>query len=179
MEQLARENRQRVVDLLSERLACARVRARLQEAALVRVASSDDALVRRGEGWLARIRAQVCEHASWLERCLASLGASEADPPRARVARARLEGIVAVALDPASSLGDVVDSLLAAALLDHSGWNVLIGLAAEVDDGEAQAQLRERLDQVNQHLHALRTLVLAIERRALTGVLTDVARKAA
>jgi hypothetical protein len=74
---------------------------------------------------------------------------------------------------------DVFDSLLAAELLDHAGWNLLINLAAELEDDEAHDALRERLDQENRHLHEVRTIVQALARRSFTGIETDVTRKAA
>jgi bacterioferritin (cytochrome b1) len=179
MKTLAEHDRGHVIDLLNERLAFEELGVGLYEAALGRVASSGDGLVRKAEPQLAKIRFEEHEHARWLERQLGELGASRALTPRTAVMRRRSEGIARVALDPASSIADVFDSLLAAELLDHAGWNLLINLAAELHDDDAQESLRERLDQENQHLHAIRTIVFALERRTLLGIETDVSRRAA
>jgi bacterioferritin (cytochrome b1) len=179
MKKLADLDRDRMIDLLAQRLDFERTGARLYDAALERVVGSRDAMIRRAGMQLAIIRQQEREHASWLERQLVDLGAPDLITPRVKVGRLLSEGIVRVALDPASSIGSVFDSLLAAELVDHAGWNLLIDLAAEAGDDDAHEQLRARLTEENKHLHAIRTIVLAIARRDLLGVETDVTRKAA
>jgi bacterioferritin (cytochrome b1) len=180
MKKLAELDRDLVLDLLTERLWFEHTGVRLYETAIARVLSSSDALLRRATPLLTRIRAEEHEHATWLEEQLRALGApADRVTPRTTVARTESSGIARVIEDPSSSLEAVFHAILAAELLDHSGWNLLINLAAEAHDVEAQGQLRYRLNDENAHLHAVRTIVLALARRDLMGIETDVTRKAA
>jgi hypothetical protein len=73
----------------------------------------------------------------------------------------------------------MLHAVLAAELVDHAGWNALLNLAAENHDEEAQEALRKRLHEENDHLGFIRLLNTALLRRAVSGELTDVRRKAA
>ncbi len=180
MKKLVSLNRDLVVDLLTERLDFERTGVAIYEAVLRRIRASDDALVTRAAEKLAKIRYEEDEHANWLHDELHRLGARvDAQTPRSRLSGVESEGVIRIVLDPTRPIDHVFHAILVAELADHAGWNTLLNLAAEVQDDGAQERFREFIDHENEHLHTIRTIALALARRELTGIDTDVSRKAA
>ncbi|HZV01770.1 MAG TPA: hypothetical protein VFF73_33975 [Planctomycetota bacterium] len=180
MKKLAQHNRDLVLDLLAERLAVARTETRIQGALIDRPGLAQDEIAGKALPLLARLRQDTVEHTFWLQARIRELGGDPESPgPRARLAATEASGIAQIAFEPGRSIAEVFHALMALALVDHAGWFTLLNLAAEAEDEVAQESLRRKIDDANDELHALRTIVQAFARRDLLGIVTDVSRKAA
>jgi bacterioferritin (cytochrome b1) len=178
MKKLAAFDRDKVIDLLQERLAFERTAVALHDALLAAI--RQDVLLARGRERLAAIRAEEHEHVRWLEHQLRGLGAEPGERTHlVRLSEAESSGLVRAVLDEGRAPADLVHTLLAAELLDHAGWNALAQLASEAHDEEAYEELRRRLHEESEHLSFLRTLATVALRREVFKEETDVRRKAA
>ncbi len=180
MKKLARLDLAKLLDILAERLAFAELSARVHERLVVRAAVAADPIVARAEPVLATLRDGARDRLSWIEATIRELGAHpDASLARARHGAAEVAGIRVLLEDEALPPGGSFHAALALALVDHAGWFLLLNLAAEAEDGEAEEALRAHMNGENERLHVLRTVVQALARRDFLGVTTDVTRKAA
>lgn len=169
MRQLVAKHPERVVDYLAERLAFERFGVRLYDALLARLEEAEGPELQAVAALLRPQREAEREHAAWLEGQLAALGASS-HPASARAALSREEmrGLGHVVLEGEGPLPHLLHALLAAELVDHAGWDLLVALADEAHDAEALRELRRRRDEEAHHLALCRELA---ERYALQQVL--------
>ena len=171
MKQLIAKHPERVVDYLAERLAFERSGVRLYEAVLVRVREADEPEVRALAPLLERQRDEEREHVAWLQAQLQGLGAgSHPTSARAQLSQEETRGFAHVILETEAPLPHLLHALLAAELVDHAGWDLLVALADEAQDGEAQRELHRRRDEEARHLALCRELA---ERFALQQVLDE------
>ena len=157
MKRLIAKHPERVVDYLAERLAFERDSVRLYDALLEQVQEAPEPELR--------------EHASWLQAQLEELGAgSHPATARAELSREETRGFAQVILERKAPLPHLLHALLAAELVDHAGWDLLVALADEAQDGEAQRALHRRRDEEARHLALCRELA---ERFALQQILDE------
>jgi rubrerythrin len=171
MRRLIAKHPERVVDYLAERLAFERSGVRLYDAVLERLREAEEPEARALQPLLQRQRDEEQEHVRWLQGQLETLGAG----PHPMSARAQLSyeetrGLAHVILESTAPLPHLLHALLAAELVDHAGWDLLVALADEAKDGEAQRELHRRRDEEAQHLALCRELA---ERFALQQVLDE------
>jgi rubrerythrin len=171
MRRLVAKHPERVVDYLAERLAFERSGVRLYDALLERVREAEEPEVLSLVPLLERQRDEEHEHVTWLQGQLEGLGAG----PHPMSARAQLSyeetrGFAHVILETGAPLPHLLHALLAAELVDHAGWDLLVALADEAQDGEAQRELHRRRDEEARHLALCRELA---ERFALQQVLDE------
>lgn len=171
MKRLIAKHPERVVDYLAERLAFERASVRLYDALLERVQEAQEPEVRALAPLLERHRDEEREHVHWLQGQLEALGAgSHPASARAELSREETRGFAQVFLDGKAPLPHLLHALLAAELVDHAGWDLLVALADEAQDGEAQRALHPRRDEEARHLALCRELA---ERFALQQVLDE------
>ncbi|MBF5043127.1 hypothetical protein FGE12_12080 [Aggregicoccus sp. 17bor-14] len=171
MKRLIEKHPERVVDYLAERLAFERGGVRLYEALLEHVEEAPEPEVRALATLLRRQRDEEREHVTWLQAQLEALGAgSHPHSARAELSREETRGLAHVILEGHAPLPHLLHALLAAELVDHAGWDLLVALADEAHDMEAQRALRQRRDEEARHLALCRELA---ERFAVQQVLDE------
>lgn len=167
MKKLAEHNRERLVDLLCERLAFERASVRLYNTILGTIDESGGAFAAFSDE-MQRFRDQEEEHEHWLERCVLDLGGD----PTVRTEMVQLvqresRGIEEV-VERHDCVPHAMHALLAAELVDNAGWELLVELADDADDSDAREAFRKRLHEEEDHLLFVRSTrkeVLGYERR--------------
>lgn len=169
MEKLAQRNREKVIDLLSERLFFERSSVALYDCLLGKVKSSSDPIVLAVLDDLTEHREQEKEHEEWIESQIRALGGdAHAETDRTRLAATESKGIDEIMkADP--EISHLFHALLAAELVDNSGWELLVELADEANDVEARRELKKRLHQEMDHLALARRAVERLSRGEILG----------
>lgn len=171
MHKLATINKERVLDVLLERLWFERAGVQLYDAILRRVQQSADDQVRKMLPQLEEYREEEKEHEEWLEEQVRSIGGdAHAKSDRARLVEEEAAGIEKIVMNPTAELSHCFHALLLAELADNAGWDLLVQLADEADDSDARKQLKKRLHQEEEHLLFVRK---AMERFARREVLQE------
>jgi bacterioferritin (cytochrome b1) len=168
MNRLAKHNREKLIDMLCERLAFERASVRLYDTILGRLerAGGPGDPVRTE---MARYRGQEKEHAEWLERCIRDLGGdADAKTEMAQLVERESKGFEHV-IETDELLPHAMHALLAAELVDNAGWELLIELADDADDRPAREAFRARLHEEEDHLAFVRTAMLSFARRDVLG----------
>jgi bacterioferritin (cytochrome b1) len=170
MKKLAKYNREKLIDLLSERLAFERAAVKLYDTILAKLDVSPGAAeVAAFRDEMQAYRDEEKEHEEWLEEAIRGLGGDAG-------ARTELAGLVAresagieQVVETDDLLPHAIHALLAAELLDNSGWQLLVELADDADDREAREQFRKRLHEEEDHLLFARSAMLAFARKDVLG----------
>jgi rubrerythrin len=146
-----------LLDQLAERLAFERGGTRLYETLILKheLHGSWSGGPTREE--LLQIRDEEASHFLLLERALQQL---DADPtavtPCADLGGVAASGLVQVICDPRSSLGESIEAILTAELVDNGAWERLVELSEELGYGELAEQLRGCERQEKVHLESAR-----------------------
>jgi bacterioferritin (cytochrome b1) len=160
MKQLAEKNRERVIDLLCERLTFERGGVKLYDAVIAKVHAFGGPPATRVLAELDRQRAEEREHVEWLEGQISALGGDaqgETDLSRLVIEEAKgLEGIV---LGGDTDPLHLFHALLQAELTDNVGWEILVELAEEAGDDDARREFRKRLHEEQDHLEFVQGVV--------------------
>jgi bacterioferritin (cytochrome b1) len=169
MQKLARHNRDKLIDILSERLAFERAGVKLYDVVLAKMRSLKDPVSLRLFAPLQDFREHEKEHEEWLEAQLRTLGATahEITDLSDLVQRESL-GIERV-VNGDDDVVHLVHALLTAELVDNAGWELLLELADDADDDVARREFRKRLHEEEEHLAELRRAMLSIVRRQVLG----------
>lgn len=169
MQKLARHNRDKLIDILSERLACERAGVKLYDVVLSKMKNMTDPVSVRLYAPLEDFRGHEKEHEEWLESQLRTLGATGHEhTDRADLVQRESIGIERVVRGD-DDVVHLVHALLTAELIDNSGWELLLELADDADDDVARREFRKRLHEEAEHLSALRLAMLSIVRREVLG----------
>ncbi|HZU82554.1 MAG TPA: hypothetical protein VE987_06545 [Polyangiaceae bacterium] len=167
MKKLSEHNREKLIDLLSERLAFERASVRLYDTILERLDASDGVVAFREE--IQHNRDNEKEHEEWLETQIRHLGGdADAKTEMAELVERESIGIEQVVTGD-QLLPHVMHALLAAELVDNAGWELLMELADDADDGDAREEFRKRLHEEEDHLLFARTANLAFARQRVLG----------
>ncbi len=168
MKKLAQHNRDKLIDLLTERLAFERAAVRLYDTILARLEASGGG-VDPFRDELQGYRAQEKEHEEWLEEQIRGLGGdAQAKTEMADVVLRESAGIEQV-IATDELLPHAMHALLTAELVDNAGWELLIELADDADDRAARSEFRKRLHEEEDHLLFARTAMLAFARKDVLG----------
>ncbi len=215
MEKLAQKNKDKVIDVLMERLRFERAGVKLYDKVLDRMRQStgetrgsgggdyttyglsgyggdaergmrDD--IRREQGGareperdrekdvvaemlphVEQIRDQEKEHEEWLEDCIRRLGGDDKRMTEmAKLSARESAGIEAVIMkDP--ELPHLFHALLAAEHVDVAGWDLLVVLADDAGDRDAQEDFRKRLQEEERHLAFLREALRTFSAHEILG----------
>lgn len=159
------------LDKLGERAAFERAGTRLYDAALTRLSDAElpESMSLIG---LQEIRDEEHAHFRLLSGAIEDLGGDPTcQTPCADFAAVQGMGLIQAINDPRATLPQVLETLLAAELIDAASWEILIELA----NGMKQTELAQRMDAAliaeRRHVERVRTwLSLAMEQSVqLTG----------
>jgi hypothetical protein len=142
-------NRGKAIELLSERLAFARVSVALYGTVLQR-------LRQRGgpydsvRGHLRLILEEKKSHQEWLQEKVSALGGDTEQAPGNSLLREEWANIVA-GLGEGTEPGPLFESLLTAEVYDNGGWEMLLELAERFADEEMAGEIRQMLHEEQEH----------------------------
>jgi bacterioferritin (cytochrome b1) len=169
MKQLSEKNKDKVIDLLTERLTFERSAVRLYDAIVNDMQRSQNPEVARMLSPMKQHRDQEKEHVTWLEAQIRGIGGdSQGKTEMSDLITAESAGIEKV-ITGDHDLVHQMHALLTAELVDNSGWELLLELADDADDPEARKEFRKRLHEEEEHLIFMRRAVVAFARRNVLG----------
>jgi rubrerythrin len=156
MSMLAGQSPQVLLDKLGERLAFERTGTRLYDALIAKFDALGDSGASVGIDELRKIRADEARHFAIVADAIESLGGDPtAETPCADIAGVESLGLMQVLTDPRTSFAQSLHAILVAEMTDHAGWEMLIALADEHQQGSlipeftvARNEEREHLDLV-------------------------------
>ncbi len=170
MQKLADYNKEKLIDLLNERLAFERSGVKLYDRILEKLKEESDSNVLRMLDDMQEHRDQEKEHEEWLEEQIRTLGGSaHAVTEHSDLVTRESKGIEEVVMSDAE-LPHLIHALLAAELVDNAGWDLLVQLANEAGDREAKREFKKRLHHEEEHLLLTRK---AVERFTFHDVLGE------
>lgn len=169
MDKLARMNKERVIDVLAERLCFERAGVKLYDKVLEQMRQSKEQVVTEMLASMQEFRGHEKEHEEWLEDCIRRLGGDDKQmTERARLIAQEASGIEAVIMkDP--ELPHLFHALLAAELVDCASWDLLVELADDAGDRTARKEFKKRLAEENEHLTFLREAVRTFSAHEILG----------
>ncbi len=169
MEKLAQKNRDKVVDVLAERLCFERADVKLYDKILETMRESKEPAVIAMTPQMEEYRDQEKEHRDWLEQCIRQLGGDDRQvTDRARIAALEAAGIEEVVTKD-RELPYLFHALLAAELVDSAGWDLLVELADEAGDRKARKEFKKRHEEEAQHLSFVREAMKAFSAHEVLG----------
>jgi bacterioferritin (cytochrome b1) len=169
MKQLAAKNKDRVIDVLNERLTFERAGARLYDSILANMRSATNPEVVRMMGPMKEHRDQEKEHEEWLEAQIRAMGGdAHAKTEMSELTTEESAGVEKVVMMD-KNLVHQMHGLLIAELVDNAGWELLLELADDADDADARREFRRRLHEEEEHLMFVRRAVVAFARRNVLG----------
>lgn len=168
MTELGDQNRDEVIDLLTERLTFERTGVRLYDRVLERIRTMGDPAVAGLHGPMTVHRDQEKEHEEWLEAKIRELGGSaHAMTARAHLVQTESRGLEEVIFDDRATLPQMLHALLAAELVDNAGWDLLVALADEVGDHDLKKEFKRRLHEEEDHLALLQRAMARFAKREM------------
>jgi rubrerythrin len=148
------------IDKIAERLAFERSGTRLYETLLVKFDTKgafDRGPTRRE---LEQFHAEESEHFAMLKQCMEQLGADPtAMTPSADLASVQSSGVMQVVNDPRTDLGECLEAILTAELVDNDGWSLLTRLAEQIGQSEMVEKFRKAKEEEDEHLSSVREWV--------------------
>jgi len=160
MTDLGDQNRDELIDLLTERLTFERTGVRLYDRVLERIRAVGNPEVASLHAPMTAHRDQEKEHEEWLEAQIRALGGSaHAMTARAHLIQTEARGIEAIIFDERATLPQMLHALLAAELVDNAGWDLLVALADEANDHDLKKEFKRRLDEEEDHLALIQKAV--------------------
>ncbi len=159
MDKLAQKNKDKVLDVLTERCCFERASVKLYDKVLERMRSAKDSMFGRMLEAMQEHRDQEKQHEEWLEEFIRQLGGDDQQPSeKARLVAEMSKGIEQVIMsDP--ELPHLFQALLAAELVDNAGWDLLVELADEADDRAAVKDFKRCLHEEEEHLILMREVM--------------------
>ena len=171
MEKLAEKNRDKVIDVLTERLTFERAGVKLYDRIVEKMRASGDKQMNKMLDQMIEHRDQEKEHEEWLEEQIRALGGdAHGETKHSRLVQTESQGIEKVILQENAELPDMFHALLVAELADNAGWDLLVQLADEADDSKAKRAFKKRLHEEEEHLIFVRR---AVEKLSIREVLEE------
>jgi bacterioferritin (cytochrome b1) len=170
MEKLTQKNREKVIDLLTERLEFERSGVKLYDRIIGRIQRAGDQEALKMLDAMRKHRDQEKEHEEWLESQIRALGGdAHGQTELSRLSKRESQGIEQVVMEGSSPLPHLFHALLAAELVDHAGWELLVQLADEAGDREARHHFQRCLHEEVEHLAFVRRALEQFARREVLG----------
>lgn len=151
------------LDKLAERAAFERGGTRLYEGILVklraqsRASSAGELPQDLTETLLTQIREQEAEHFRLVTECIEQLGGDPTvETPSADLVGIESMGLIQTVSDPRTTLTQSLHAALAAELIDHDGWELLVKLAQEMGDATMVSRFNDALLQEAEHVRRVR-----------------------
>lgn len=174
MKELIRHDKEKVIDVLTERLVFERTGVKFYDAVCQKIEQSEDQQIKRMLGKMREFRDEEKEHADWLETQIRELGGDpNAKTEKAALVETESRGFEEILLDGHEEIPHLFHALLSVELSDNASWALLVELAEEADDEEAKRQFKRYLHQEEDHLDFVKR---AMERFAEREVLGERAR---
>jgi bacterioferritin (cytochrome b1) len=168
VKDLAEFDKDKVIDLLNERLAFERAGVKLYDRILEVMRAQGDENVLRMREEMESHRAEEKEHEEFLEAQIRFLGGdAHGETEKSRLVTRESKGIEEVVMSDAQ-LPHLFHALLAAELVDNAGWDLLVQVADEAGDRDAKKDFKKRLHEEEDHLLFIRK---AVEKLAFQEVL--------
>lgn len=169
MEKMAKGNKTKLLDLLSERLCFERSGVKLYDKVIERMRSSSEPAIKKMLDQMQEHRNQEKEHEEWLEECIRELGGDDKQlTEKARLVQEMSKGIEQVVMsDP--QIPHLFQALLAAELVDNAGWDLLVDLADEAGDRAATKEFKKRLREEEEHLVLMRGVMAKLSAHEVLG----------
>jgi len=169
MDKLAQKNKEKVIDVLAERLQFERSGVKLYDAVLQKMQQSKEPAISKMLEQMQEHRDQEKEHEEWLEECIRQLGGDDEQlTDKAQLVQQESKGIEEVILrDP--EISHLFHALLAAELVDNAGWDLLVQLAEEAEDQKAKREFMKRLHEEEEHLILMREAVKKLSAHEILG----------
>jgi bacterioferritin (cytochrome b1) len=169
MKQIAAKNRDKVIDVLTERLTFERAGVKLYDSILRNMRASSSPEIARMVPTMQAHRAQEKEHEQWLEEQIRALGGdTHGKTEMSELVAIEASGVEKVVTHD-KDLVHQMHGLLTAELVDNAGWELLLELADDADDAEARREIRKRCHEEEEHLIFVRRTVTAFARRSVLG----------
>ena len=162
------------LDKLSERLAFERTGTRLYQAAVSKVEAfgSQPGEPQRAE--LEEILREEHEHMLLVASAIRQLGGDPTlQSPSADMAAVASSGLLQVVSDPRTRVGECLQALLQAELVDNDAWTMLAELAEGMGEHDLAARFREALLHEERHLAQVRQWVTAAVQRKALGEIAE------
>jgi bacterioferritin (cytochrome b1) len=170
MESLASHAPDKLIELLSARLAHERASAEVYDAIVAALDASEDDFVQQLLPPMQEFLDHEREHAGLLAEAIARLGGdADAGSDLAALVEAELEGPLAIARAGDRDVTHLFHALLAVELGDVAGWQLLATLAEEACDEKARGQFDACLAHEQEHLDFVRSVVTVFTRQEVLG----------
>jgi rubrerythrin len=170
MKKLFEMNREKVIDVLTARLAYERAAVKLYDAILAKIRADGSGDAMRTLPRLSEYRDQEKEHEEWLEEQIRAVGGdAHGETEMSRLEETEASGVEKVVFEQDAHLSKMFHALLVAELGDNAGWDLLAQLAGEAGDHEAKRAFKKRLHQEEAHLLFVRRIVQRLARRDVLG----------
>jgi len=170
MRRLAEINRDKLIDVLDERLAFERVSIRLHGVIIQRVAVEEPAF-RRMLPRLEEQRDEAREHVDWLTRQLEALDAAPSNERRrVRLAALQSRGLEEAMVAEDATVGEMLHALATAELAGEAGWQILVELARSAGDLPAVEEFERRRRQETAHAGFVGKALREVTRNDVLGV---------
>jgi rubrerythrin len=158
VQMLKGERPELLIDKLGERLAFERAGVRLYDALVAKCELLLDDSISMTLDELRRIRNEEHEHMILLADVIESIGGDPtAQTPCADLAGVESGGLLRALTDPRTTLAQSLHAILAAELIDRSGWETLIALADAQGMDDMVVQFETALEDEREHLGLVET----------------------
>lgn len=169
MKALAQFNKDKLIDLLAERLAYERTGVELYDQVLEHLEASSDPEAKSLTDRLQHFRDEEKAHEEWLEDQIRDLGGdAHGSTEMSEVVTIESRGVADVIMDGDDVAHDL-HALLTAELSDNAGWELLCDLARQAGDREAERAFSARMKQEDEHLKFMRKAVEQTTARKVLG----------
>ena len=170
MQEITKHNRDKLIDLLTERLTFERAAVRLYDSIGEKMRAGGDGVTQRMMRNIEEFRDQEEAHGEWLEEQIRDLGGdTEAKTERSKLIETESQGIEEIIVDGDNEISHLFHALLTAELVDNTGWELLVQLADEAGDDDARRVFRRFLHEEEDHLAFVRTAVRELTKEELLG----------
>lgn len=169
MKKLAQQHPDKLLDLLSERLAFERTAVQLYDSVLSKLRIRRDKCVLAMVETLTKQRNEEQDHEVWLEAQVRALGGdAHTETDLSGLVERESRGILDVIAQD-DELPHLFHALLTAELVDENGWKLLLELANEADDAVARREFELRAAAERKHVIYVRSVVSAFARKDVLG----------
>lgn len=142
-----------LLDKLGERLAFERGGTRLYDALIAKCEAMQDGYTGVSIDDLRKIRNDEARHFSIVVDAIESLGGDPtAQTPSADLVGVESMGLIQSVTDPRTTVAQSLHAILAAELIDNSGWEILIALAESQNQNAMLNEFKIALDEERGHL---------------------------
>lgn len=169
MKALAQFNKDKLIDLLAERLAYERTGVELYDQVLEHLEASSDPEAKSLTDRLQHFRDEEKAHEEWLEDQIRDLGGDAHGKTELSELVTRESKGVADVIMHGDDVAHDLHALLTAELADNAGWELLCDLARQARDDDARQEFAQRLKEEEEHLQFIRQATLQTTARQVLG----------